>query len=114
MSAQQICGAVISVRYSEDIIYLWNRNADNREAADKIKDTLRRILSLPHFIHLEYRRHQDSMSGTGNNDRDRSGGDTRIIRGVNDREYGGPSRNNSLNGGSSWTRGGQGVQAGAR
>jgi hypothetical protein len=105
------------VRYSEDIIYLWNRNADNREAADKIKDTLRRILALPHFIHLEYRRHQDSMSGTGggSNDRDRTGGDTRVIRGVNDREYGGATRNNALNGGNSnWTRGGQGAQTGAR
>ncbi|KAG5182224.1 putative eukaryotic initiation factor 4E [Tribonema minus] len=59
----EICGAVMSVRYSEDVVYVWNRNADNREAADKIRDQIRRILKLPNFVQLEYRRHQDSMSG---------------------------------------------------
>ncbi|CAM9719911.1 unnamed protein product, partial [Chrysoparadoxa australica] len=65
----EICGAVVSVRYSEDIIYVWNRNADNKEATDKIRDLLRRILALPQFIGLEYRKHQDSLSGinTGGN-----------------------------------------------
>jgi translation initiation factor 4E len=33
----EICGAVISIRYNEDIISLWNRNADNNEACYRIR-----------------------------------------------------------------------------
>ncbi|CAM9708071.1 unnamed protein product, partial [Phaeothamnion confervicola] len=54
----EICGCVVSVRYNEDIISLWNRNADNREATERIRESLRRLLKLPFFIHFEYRRHQ--------------------------------------------------------
>uniref|UniRef100_A0A7S3LL32 Uncharacterized protein n=1 Tax=Aplanochytrium stocchinoi TaxID=215587 RepID=A0A7S3LL32_9STRA len=62
----EICGAVISVRYSEDIIAVWNRNADNVEAVQKIRDALRKILRVPDFAKVEYKRHdtalQDSSS----------------------------------------------------
>ena len=34
----EVCGAVISVRFSEDILSLWNRNADNSEATSKLHD----------------------------------------------------------------------------
>lgn len=33
----EICGAVVSVRYNEDIISVWNKSADNTEANLKIK-----------------------------------------------------------------------------
>ncbi|RHZ26039.1 hypothetical protein DYB26_006609, partial [Aphanomyces astaci] len=33
----EICGAVMSIRYNEDIISLWNRNADNSEACYRIR-----------------------------------------------------------------------------
>ena len=33
----EICGAVISVRHSEDIISVWNKTADNNEATTKIR-----------------------------------------------------------------------------
>eukprot|EP01041_Mallomonas_annulata_P000772 gene772-1478_t len=59
---QEICGAVISIRGSEDIISVWNKNADNMEATDKIRDQIRRILQLPTFIVIEYKKHQDSLS----------------------------------------------------
>jgi len=36
----EICGAVISIRYNEDIISLWNRNADNNEACYRIRYVL--------------------------------------------------------------------------
>lgn len=46
----EICGAVISVRYNEDIISLWNRNADHSDALRTIRcvthpgGLLRRVL----------------------------------------------------------------------
>jgi translation initiation factor 4E len=33
----EICGAVLSVRANEDILSVWNRNADNTEAKNKIR-----------------------------------------------------------------------------
>ena len=35
----EVCGAVISVRFSEDILSIWNRNADNTEATAKLAET---------------------------------------------------------------------------
>jgi translation initiation factor 4E len=82
----EICGAVVSIRHNEDIISVWNKNADNTEAKNKIRlvflenrpyfspslsislcrlflisDQLRRILKLPQFIAIEYKKHQDSI-----------------------------------------------------
>ncbi|KAG6977742.1 hypothetical protein JG688_00000052 [Phytophthora aleatoria] len=58
----EICGAVISIRYNEDIISLWNRNADNNEACYRIRDTMRKMLNLPQFVALEYKRHDMSLN----------------------------------------------------
>ncbi|KUF85584.1 Eukaryotic translation initiation factor 4E type 2 [Phytophthora nicotianae] len=58
----EICGAVISIRYNEDIISLWNRNADNNEACYRIRDTMRKVLNLPQFVALEYKRHDTSLN----------------------------------------------------
>jgi translation initiation factor 4E len=33
----EICGAVVSVRHSEDILSVWNKTADNNEATSKIR-----------------------------------------------------------------------------
>lgn len=71
----EICGAVVSIRHNEDIISVWNKNADNTEAKNKIRsvisfshphpllfsDQMRRILRLPSFIAIEYKKHQDSI-----------------------------------------------------
>ena len=43
----EICGIVLSLRFQDDIISIWNKNASNREAHDKIRDTLQRLLGLP-------------------------------------------------------------------
>ncbi|ETV98265.1 hypothetical protein H310_08979 [Aphanomyces invadans] len=58
----EICGAVMSIRYNEDIISLWNRNADNNEACYRIRDTMRKVLNLPQFASLEYKRHDTSLN----------------------------------------------------
>jgi hypothetical protein len=46
----------------EDIISLWNRNADNHEATTKIRDLVRKIFQLPHFVSIEYKRHDASLT----------------------------------------------------
>ncbi|GAB9470233.1 Eukaryotic initiation factor 4e, partial [Globisporangium polare] len=58
----EICGAVISVRYNEDIISLWNRNADNSDALKSIYEKMQQVLNLPQFISLEYKRHDASLT----------------------------------------------------
>jgi translation initiation factor 4E len=33
----EVCGAVLSIRNTEDIISIWNKTADNIEAINKIR-----------------------------------------------------------------------------
>lgn len=58
----EICGAVLSIRFQEDIISIWNRNADNHEATMKIRDLTRSMLKLPNFVQMEYKRHDASIT----------------------------------------------------
>lgn len=57
-----ICGAVVSIRANDDIISLWNADASDQEATNKIRDTIREKLELPTFITLEYKRHSLSRN----------------------------------------------------
>lgn len=83
----EICGAVISVRYNEDILALWNRNADNSEANIKIRDSMRKILRLPGFVTIEYKPHDLSMQDKS------SFRNTSVWRNSRNREPGPPSWN---------------------
>jgi len=56
-----ICGAVISIRYHEDIISVWNRSAQRPDTVLKIKETMKRILALPSSCNLEYKSHDNSL-----------------------------------------------------
>lgn len=75
MLNDEICGAVISMRYAEDIISVWNRNSSDTGVTGYIRDTLRRILNLPANTIMQYKPHNESLkdlsttSGTssGNN-----------------------------------------------
>lgn len=58
----EICGAVLSVRYSEDILGVWNKSANERELVERIRDAIKKILQLPPQAHMEYKPHQASMS----------------------------------------------------
>jgi translation initiation factor 4E len=56
-----ICGAVLSVRYVEDILGVWNRDATDREIIDRIRDAIKKILQLPPSANMEYKPHQASL-----------------------------------------------------
>ena len=43
----EICGCVLSVRYQEDILSIWNRSADSRRVCFQIRDTMRSVMGLP-------------------------------------------------------------------
>lgn len=57
----EICGAVISIRYNEDIISVWNKSASKSDVTMKIRDTMKRILALPASVHVEYKTHDTSL-----------------------------------------------------
>lgn len=46
---EDVCGVVMSVRLSEDILSVWNRESNNRDARDKIGEGIRKVLQLPGF-----------------------------------------------------------------
>jgi len=60
----EICGAVLSVRYSEDILGVWNRTSSSRnnDMIDRIRDGIKRILQLPPHANMEYKPHQNSIA----------------------------------------------------
>ncbi|XP_047130666.1 eukaryotic translation initiation factor 4E type 2 isoform X1 [Hydra vulgaris] len=62
MVGQEICGAVVSIRYQEDIISIWNRNASDQATTSRIRDTLRRVLNLPQNTIMEYKAHMASLT----------------------------------------------------
>ncbi|KAK3584699.1 hypothetical protein CHS0354_021372 [Potamilus streckersoni] len=61
MVGEEICGAVISIRYQEDILSLWNRTANDLTTTSRIRDTLKRVLNLPPNTIMEYKTHVDSL-----------------------------------------------------
>ncbi|XP_069685479.1 eukaryotic translation initiation factor 4E type 2 isoform X1 [Periplaneta americana] len=61
MVGEEICGAVVSIRYQEDIISVWNKTASDSSTTARIRDTLRRVLNLPPNTVLEYKTHNDSL-----------------------------------------------------
>ncbi|TPX57161.1 hypothetical protein PhCBS80983_g04012 [Powellomyces hirtus] len=58
----EICGAVISIRHSEDILSLWNQSADDGRVNLRIRDTLKRVLNLPTNCIMEYKAHKSSVA----------------------------------------------------
>jgi len=58
---REVCGAVLSMRHSEDILSLWNRTAANSKNNLRIRDTIKRILNLPAETVMEYKAHNDSI-----------------------------------------------------
>jgi len=61
MVGDEICGAVISIRFQEDILSLWNRSSSDNVVTSRIRDTLKRVLNLPPNTIMEYKTHNDSL-----------------------------------------------------
>ncbi|KZS94590.1 eukaryotic translation initiation factor 4E [Sistotremastrum niveocremeum HHB9708] len=57
----EICGCTISVRHSEDIVSVWNRNGADQRVTGRIRDTMRRVLNLPANTIMEYKSNNDSL-----------------------------------------------------
>jgi translation initiation factor 4E len=57
----EICGAVISIRPTEDIISIWNKTANDSQLTAKIRDTITRVMQLPQQTIMEYKEHDMSI-----------------------------------------------------
>jgi len=57
----EICGVVISIRFQEDIISIWNKTSTDRDAKMKIHERMKQILhSVPSLV-MEYKGHNESL-----------------------------------------------------
>ncbi|KAJ1791245.1 hypothetical protein GGH19_004837 [Coemansia sp. RSA 1807] len=57
----QVCGIVLSIRNSEDIVSLWNKNALDTKTTVHIRDAMKSVMGLPASCVLEYKAHNDSL-----------------------------------------------------
>jgi translation initiation factor 4E len=60
-----ICGAVLSVRFHDDTIALWLRNADSEESVNAAKNAFKDILRLPPWCQAEFSRFSRRVGGGG-------------------------------------------------
>lgn len=59
-AGEEVCGAVVSVRSGEDVFSIWTKNDGGRNV--KIRETIKRVLSLPADTVLAWKSHDDSIT----------------------------------------------------
>lgn len=59
-ASDEVCGAVVSVRQGEDVFSIWTRNDGGKNV--KIRETIKRVLSLPADTNLQWRSHDESIT----------------------------------------------------
>ncbi|CAH9078803.1 unnamed protein product [Cuscuta epithymum] len=59
--SDNICGAVLSIRFNEDILSVWNRNASDQQAIAAIRESIKRHLKLPTAYEINYKAHDASL-----------------------------------------------------
>ena len=59
-AGEEVCGAVVSVRIQEDVFSIWTKNDGGRNV--KIRETIKRVLSLPPDTNLQWRSHDESIT----------------------------------------------------
>ncbi len=57
----EVCGVVVSVRYQEDILSVWNRSAADEEKKASLKEAIKGVLGLPGTLQMEYKAHDAAM-----------------------------------------------------
>eukprot|EP01116_Phalansterium_solitarium_P022784 TRINITY_DN7656_c0_g1_i2.p1 TRINITY_DN7656_c0_g1~~TRINITY_DN7656_c0_g1_i2.p1 ORF type:complete len:523 (-),score=99.77 TRINITY_DN7656_c0_g1_i2:248-1816(-) len=57
----EICGVIMSIRYQEDILSIWNRSAQDQEVKRRIFEKMRELLSPFPDIKIEYKPHDASL-----------------------------------------------------
>ncbi|KAJ1937418.1 hypothetical protein FBU59_004754 [Linderina macrospora] len=57
----EVCGIVLSIRNSEDILSLWNRTAVDAKTNVHIRDIIKQVLEIPAETIMEYKAHNDSL-----------------------------------------------------
>mmetsp|Transcript_15460 Transcript_15460/g.46764 ORF Transcript_15460/g.46764 Transcript_15460/m.46764 type:complete len:281 (+) Transcript_15460:74-916(+) len=66
-----ISGAVVSIRANDDIISLWNVDANDHVANDDLKERLKQKLQLPNYVQLEYKKHALARTHVWHRQKDR-------------------------------------------
>jgi translation initiation factor 4E len=59
-----VVGAVVSIRYQEDFISFWNRNALDDEAKVRALQTIRNALNIPPSVAVDYKPHDQSIKNS--------------------------------------------------
>ncbi|KAI9658747.1 MAG: hypothetical protein M1821_002307 [Bathelium mastoideum] len=59
-ASDEVCGAVLSVRSGEDVLSIWTKNNGGRNI--KIRETIKRVLSLPPDTNIIWKSHDDSIA----------------------------------------------------
>lgn len=59
-AGEEVCGFVLSVRSGEDVFSIWTKNDGGRNI--KIRETVKRVLSLPEGTQIIWRSHDDSIA----------------------------------------------------
>ncbi|KAK4985702.1 hypothetical protein LTR50_005794 [Elasticomyces elasticus] len=59
-AGEEVCGAVVSVRGGEDVFSIWTKNDGGRNV--KIRETIKRVLSLPPDTSMVWKSHDDSIT----------------------------------------------------
>lgn len=62
----EVCGAVMSIRYAEDIISIWNKSSTDEAGKQRLCDQLKTILSLPPTFQMDYKAHDTAMKDSNN------------------------------------------------
>ncbi|KAL9106693.1 MAG: hypothetical protein Q9227_008345 [Pyrenula ochraceoflavens] len=59
-AADEVCGAVLSVRSGEDVLSVWTKNDGGRNI--KIRETVKRLLAFPSDTNIIWKSHDDSIA----------------------------------------------------
>eukprot|EP00252_Welwitschia_mirabilis_P003879 TRINITY_DN1395_c0_g1_i1.p1 TRINITY_DN1395_c0_g1~~TRINITY_DN1395_c0_g1_i1.p1 ORF type:complete len:216 (+),score=26.15 TRINITY_DN1395_c0_g1_i1:169-816(+) len=59
--SDNVCGLVLSVRYGEDILSVWNKNASDNQVVMALRDSIKKHLHLPGTYQMEYKPHDAAL-----------------------------------------------------